>query len=85
MAFLYILQSQSNGHFYIGSTDDLSRRLAEHARGQTPSTRKRGPWRLVHQEQFPTLREARRRERQLKSWKSHQALLKLISSPAPDG
>jgi len=85
MAFLYILQSRANGRFYIGSTDNLARRLDEHARGQTPSTRKRGPWQLVYQEQFSSLQEARRRERQLKSWKSHQALSKLISCSAPRG
>jgi hypothetical protein len=33
---LYILKSQSNGRFYVGSTDDLARRLEEHDRGQPP-------------------------------------------------
>jgi len=51
-AFLYILQSQTSGKFYVGSTDDLDRRLSEHARNYTPSTRGRGPWTLVHKEEF---------------------------------
>jgi putative endonuclease len=62
VAFLYILQSETSGKFYVGSTDDLDRRLSEHARGHTPSTRGRGPWKLVHKEEFATLLEARRRE-----------------------
>lgn len=85
MAFLYVLQSQSSRRFYIGSTTELERRLAEHARDQTSSTRKRGPWRLVYQEQFPTLSAARRRERQLKAWKSHKAVAELIAATNPRG
>ena len=80
MAFLYILQSDSTGQYYIGSTTDLKRRLHEHLRGQTPSTRGRGPWRLVYQEEFPTLSAARKRERQIKSWKSHRSVSDLIGS-----
>src|SRR5215471_15327203 len=60
---------ESTQKFYIGSGADDQVRLAEHQRGQTVSTRKRGPWVLVYQEQFATMAEARRRERQLKSWK----------------
>ncbi len=32
MAFVYILQSESTGRFYVGSSDDLERRLSEHLR-----------------------------------------------------
>ena len=83
MAFLYILQSLSTQRFYIGSTTDPHRRLDEHERGQTPSTRKRGPWRLVYLEELPTLSAARRRERELKAWKSHKAIANLIATVAP--
>jgi predicted GIY-YIG superfamily endonuclease len=34
----------------------------------------------VHQERFDTLVEARRRERQLKSWKSHRSIQELIDA-----
>jgi len=71
MPVVYILQSERTQEFYIGSGANALARLAEHQRGQTVSTRGRGPWVLVYQEQFDTLSEARRRERQLKSWKSH--------------
>ncbi|MGH9556552.1 MAG: GIY-YIG nuclease family protein [Terriglobales bacterium] len=85
MAFLYILQSDSSGRFYIGSTTDPDRRLSEHQRGKTPSTRGRGPWRLVYREEFPTLKAARQRERQLKSWKSHRAIADLIAAKSLQG
>ena len=82
MAFLYILESISTQRFYIDSSTDPERRLAEHNRGQTPSTRKRGPWRLAYLEEFPTLQDAGRRERELKAWKSHKAIARLIATRA---
>ena len=78
-AVLYILQSESSGKFYVGSTDDLDRRLSEHQRGQTPSTRGRGPWRLVYQEQFASLLEAHRRELDIKRWKSAKLIKTLLA------
>ena len=79
MAFLYILQSETNSRYYIGSTTDLQRRLPEHQRNQTPSTRHRGPWKLVYREQFETGEEAHRRELQIKRWKSAKLIRELIS------
>ena len=80
MAHLYILQSVVTGRFYVGSTSDLPRRLSEHTRDHSPFTRGRGPWRVVYQEEFADLREARGRERQIKSWKSRRAIHKLIAA-----
>jgi predicted GIY-YIG superfamily endonuclease len=34
---------------------------------------------MVYREDYPTLVEARRRERQIKSWKSHRSITELIS------
>ena len=81
VAFVYILQSQTSGKFYVGSTHDLDRRLSEHERGHTPSTRGRGPWKLVHKEEFASLLEARRREPEIKKWKSSRLIRALIATP----
>ena len=78
MPAVYILQSEKTSRFYIGCATEVLVRLTQHQRGQTISTRGRGPWVLVYQERFETLAEARRRERQLKSWKSHRSILELI-------
>ena len=80
MAFVYILQSQSSGRYYVGSTSDLDRRPSEHHRNHTPSTRGRGPWTLVHREPFSTLLDARRRELEIKRWKSSKLLRELVDS-----
>jgi putative endonuclease len=80
MPSVYILQSESTQRFYIGCAEKPLARLVEHQRGQTVSTRNRGPWVLVYQEPFESLAEARRRERQLKSWKSHRSIQELIDA-----
>ncbi len=78
MPAVYVLQSESSGRFYIGSAQDLSSRLAEHRRRHSPFTRNGGPWVLKYSEDFLILAEARRRELQIKSWKSHRSVQDLI-------
>ncbi|MGI5826770.1 MAG: GIY-YIG nuclease family protein, partial [Patescibacteria group bacterium] len=34
-AFVYILKSEKNGRFYIGSTSNFERRLDEHLNGRS--------------------------------------------------
>ena len=80
MPAVYVIQSEQNQRLYIGCAEHPEVRLVEHQRGQTISTRGRGPWTLVYQERFDTLAEARRRERQLKSWKSHRSIQELIDA-----
>jgi putative endonuclease len=77
LAHLYILRSITTGKFYVGATVDLARRLGEHGRGHSPFTRGRGPWELVYEEEYPDLAGARRREREIKSWKSHARIAEL--------
>jgi putative endonuclease len=78
MVFVYILQSETTGRFNIGSTDDLERRLSEHLRGHSLATRGRGPWKLAYKEEFETLLDARRRELEIKRWKSAKMIQALI-------
>ena len=71
MAFhTYILQSQSTGAFYIGHTENLTKRIFEHNNNRTRSIKNRGPWKLFHSEVFGTRSEAARRERYIKRMKS---------------
>ncbi len=46
MWYVYILTSKKDGRLYVGSTNDLKRRLQEHTRGQSQSTRNRRPLEL---------------------------------------
>jgi predicted GIY-YIG superfamily endonuclease len=44
--YVYILQSNSADHYYIGITEDLRARLARHNSGEVPHTAKHMPWTL---------------------------------------
>lgn len=66
--FLYMLRC-SDGSFYVGQTDDMDRRLAEHQDGTFRGyTSERRPVELVWLDEFPTRDAALTRERQLKGW-----------------
>ncbi len=78
MFYVYILESELNGRFYIGYSESPDRRLIEHNSGKVKSTRPYRPWKKVYSEQFSTEIEAIRREREIKSQKSRIYILKLI-------
>jgi predicted GIY-YIG superfamily endonuclease len=44
---VYILKSQKDSSYYIGSTGDLKKRLQEHNRGGTKYTSSKIPYELV--------------------------------------
>ncbi|MDC6362636.1 MULTISPECIES: GIY-YIG nuclease family protein [Flavobacteriaceae] len=67
MFFVYVLYSSKFERYYVGFTKDIARRLKEHNAGKTTSTKPFVPWKLVHEESFETLAEARKREKYLKS------------------
>ena len=79
--YLYVLQSDRNGRYYVGSTNDLDRRFGEHNRGEEKATKYLVPLQLVYKECFESLLEARRREREIKKWKSKKMIKQLILGP----
>ena len=85
MYYTYVLQSQHHGRYYIGSTVDLANRLSEHNAGKSLATRNGIPWVVVHSEEFLSLREARQRERQIKSWKNPQYMARKLFLNNPAG
>jgi putative endonuclease len=77
--FVYILFSQKLNKYYIGSTNDIQRRLYEHNIGHSIYTRNGVPWDIVFSEEYDTLQFARSEERRLKNCKSHKYLDSYIS------
>jgi putative endonuclease len=75
---VYIIRNDVNKRFYIGSTNNLSRRLAEHNRSKKCSITHFGKYYLIHSEEFDTIGKARARERQIKSYKGGNAFKKLL-------
>lgn len=68
--YVYVIISLKTDHWYIGSTNNLPRRVEEHNSGNTKSTRGRGPWELKYSKGYETKEEAQRMERKIKSWKN---------------
>ena len=79
MGWLYILKS-SNRRYYIGSTKDWKRRLKQHIRGYTRTSRVLRTYQLVYLKEFGTIQEARLREKKLKSYKSKKYIEWLIAN-----
>lgn len=59
--YVYILKD-GEGKLYKGLTNNLSRRLSEHKRGKTITTRKMDGLCLVYSEEFDSFNKARERE-----------------------
>ena len=69
MSFWAYMLHCRGGAFYVGHTDDLERRIAQHQSGLIPGfTAERLPVTMVWSEAFSTRDEARAVERQLKGW-----------------
>lgn len=77
MAWMYILEC-IDGSYYVGSTNDLERRLLEHQEGRGARyTTRRLPVKLVYWEEFNHVAEAFEREKQVQNWNraKRQALI----------
>jgi len=77
--YVYIIEC-NDGTFYVGVTNDIERRFAEHRDGAHPGsyTAKRRPVRLAYFEIFQWIDNAIKREKQLKGWSApkKRALIK---------
>ncbi len=79
-SYVYILFSLKLNKYYVGSTTDLPRRLADHNRGKEKFTKTGIPWQLVYSETFEQLKDSRRRELEIKKKKSRKYIENLIRS-----
>src|SRR5438552_16158086 len=82
--FVYILASKRNGTLYIGVTNNLARRIAEHKAKLVPGfTRQYRVDRLVYFEASNSVLEARAREHAMKRWRRAWKI-ELIEKLNPD-
>ncbi len=76
---VYVIESLRNGKRYIGFTcRSADRRLSEHNRGSNKWARENRPFKLVHKEFFEKEKEARLREKFLKSGQGRKFLNNVI-------
>jgi putative endonuclease len=68
--WVYVLASRKNGTFYVGVTNSIERRVAEHKAKEVPGFTKRyGVDRLVFYREFGEVAAAIRFEKRLKRWR----------------
>ncbi len=64
--YVYILQSEADGSFYKGYTQDYVQRLMQHNNGESIYTSTKMPWKLVYVEEQFSKHDAIKREKNLK-------------------
>ncbi len=77
MRYVYLLKSMDKDFFYIGSTNDINKRINEHKEGQCLTTKRYLPIRLVYYEAYLSDLDANNREQKLKQYGSSLQKLKL--------
>ena len=65
--WVYVLHSQKDGKYYIGSGEDALERLRRHNAGDYRFTKGHRPWSMVYQEKVKTRSEAMKLEKFYKS------------------
>ena len=76
--YVYVLRSKRDSKFYIGSTNDLKRRVKEHQHGKNASTAKRLPLKLIYFEGHLSKEDAVRREKYFKTAKGKTTLRQVL-------
>lgn len=76
---VYILRSKKDGKFYVGMSQNPTKRLEQHNAGKTPSTRHRKPFELCYQESHDSRKQARQREKFLKSYSGADEKQRLVN------
>ena len=78
MHYVYILHSKESSRTYVGYTNNLKRRMSEHAQQKVHSTARYKQPSLIFYEAFLSKEDAMRRERYLKTSKG-KAAIKLMA------
>ena len=76
--YVYLLQSEIDESFYIGYTADIKRRFVEHNLGKNFSTKSKKPWILIFYEAYLNEKDAKRREKYLKTSQGARLIKRMI-------
>ena len=80
MFYTYVLQSEVDGNFYTGFTQDLKLRFDQHTKGYVESTKDRRPLKLIYYEACLNQDDALKRERYFKTYNGKRFIYKRIKS-----
>ncbi len=76
---VYILKSEKDGSYYVGSSNDIERRFYDHNHGAGGKYSKiHSPWKIIWSKEFDSISKAREEEKRIKSFKGGNAFKKLL-------
>jgi putative endonuclease len=78
--WVYIIESQKDHSYYIGSTSNLERRFEQHNLGESRYTSQKMPWKLAYFEEYQDKTSALKREIFLKKQKNLKFYKALIAT-----
>ena len=78
--YVYVLESTKDKKRYIGFTTNLRKRLEEHQKGLSLSTKPRLPMKLIYFEACTNEEDAKRREEYFKTTRGRRFLAKRLKS-----
>lgn len=76
--YVYYLHSKKFDKFYIGTTQNLQKRLKEHNNGSNFSTKAYSPWSIIYYEAHLNKDDAIRKEGYLKTTQGRQAIRRML-------
>ena len=74
MHYIYVLESIKYKELYVGSTNDLEKRIIQHNKGINTSTKRYAPWKLIYYEACINRNDALRREQYFKTSQGQRLL-----------
>ena len=76
--YVYLIESESSGIWYVGLSKDPDDRLLHHNRGKSKFTSGHRPWKMLYQEKVGSLSEARKKEKYYKTSAGKRRLKKIL-------
>ena len=76
--YVYILYNKEKNFIYIGYSENLRSRIVAHNKGESKSTKHYKPLELIHYEAYRNKKDAKRREKYLKSNKGKTTLMTML-------
>ncbi|MEK7573870.1 MAG: GIY-YIG nuclease family protein [Patescibacteria group bacterium] len=76
--YIYVLYNRSKDFIYIGFSGNLKPRVDSHNKGENKSTKLYIPLELIHYESYRNMKDAKRREKYLKSNKGRTTLMTML-------
>lgn len=78
--YVYVLSNKEKNFIYIGYSENLRQRVQEHSKGKVKSTKAYPPLTLIFYEAYLSDKDAKRREKYLKTNKGRKTLTTMLKT-----